>query len=111
MHIATFKDMYIAELQELCNVETQLAELLPGMAEAASNKELKSALTNHWQETKAQRDRLEALLRKHGADPKAHVDQAMQGLVNESQKMASMLAGPLRDAGLIASTQKLEHYE
>jgi ferritin-like metal-binding protein YciE len=111
MHIATFKDMYIAELQELCNVETQLAELLAGMAEIASNTGLKDALTRHSQETKAQKDRLESLLQKHGADPKAHVDQAMQALVNESQKMASMLSGTLRDAGLIASAQKLEHYE
>jgi ferritin-like metal-binding protein YciE len=111
MHIATFKDMYIAELQELCNVETQIAELLPGIAEVASNPELKDALTSHCQETKAQKERLESLLRKHGADPKAHVDQAMQALVNESQKMAFMLAGTLRDAGLIASAQKLEHYE
>jgi ferritin-like metal-binding protein YciE len=111
MHIASFKDMYIAELQELCNAETQLAELLPGMAQAASNAELKSALTNHWQETKSQKDRLESLLRKHNADPKAHIDQAMQALVSESQKMASMVAGGLRDAVLIASAQKLEHYE
>jgi ferritin-like metal-binding protein YciE len=111
MHIASFKDMYIAELQELCNAETQLTELLPGMAQIASNAGLKSALTNHWQETKSHKDRLESLLRKHGADPKAHIDQAMQALVNESQKMASMVAGPLRDAVLIASAQKLEHYE
>jgi ferritin-like metal-binding protein YciE len=111
MHIANFKDMYIAELQELCNVEAQLAELLPGMAQVASNPELKNALTSHWHETKAQKERLESLLKKHGADPKAHVDQAMQALVSESQKMGSMLDGSLRDAGLIASAQKLEHYE
>jgi ferritin-like metal-binding protein YciE len=92
-------------------VEAQLAELLRGMAHVASNPELRSALTNHWQETRSQKYRLEPLLRKHGADPKAHVDQSMQALVNEVQKMASMLAGNLRYAGLIASAQKLEHYE
>ena len=36
----------------------------------------------------------------------------MQALVNETEKMMTMLKGnDLRDAGLIASAQKLEHYE
>lgn len=111
MNITTFKDMYIAELQELCSVEGQLTDLLMIMAQAASNPALKDALLRHRVETLAQRERLEVILQKHGADPKAHVDQAMQALVNEAQKMAGMLQGNLRDAGLIASAQKLEHYE
>ena len=36
----------------------------------------------------------------------------MEALVNETQKMLSLLEGDdLRDAGLVASAQKLEHYE
>jgi ferritin-like metal-binding protein YciE len=52
------------------------------------------------------------ILRKHGASPTAHTDQAMQTLVTETKKMLTILkADDLRDAGLIASAQKLEHYE
>jgi ferritin-like metal-binding protein YciE len=41
-----------------------------------------------------------------------HTDQAMRALVKETKKMLTMLKGnELRDAGLIASAQKLEHYE
>src|SRR5438128_10148439 len=59
-----------------------------------------------------QKERLVGILRKHGADPTAHVDQAMQGLIGETRKMLSILEGDdLRGAGLIASAQKLEHYE
>jgi ferritin-like metal-binding protein YciE len=48
----------------------------------------------------------------HGANPWAHTDQSMQTLVIETAKMAAMLNdNNLRDAGLIASAQKLEHYE
>jgi ferritin-like metal-binding protein YciE len=55
---------------------------------------------------------LESILQKHGANPRAHTDQAMQALVNETEMMLGMLNGnELRDAGLIASAQKLEHYE
>jgi ferritin-like metal-binding protein YciE len=53
-----------------------------------------------------------SILKKHGASPTAHTDQAMQALIIETKKMLTMLKGDdLRDAGLIASVQKLEHYE
>jgi ferritin-like metal-binding protein YciE len=40
------------------------------------------------------------------------VDQAMQSLLNETEKMLAMLQGnELRDAGLISSVQKIVHYE
>ena len=112
MEISNFKDMYIAELQELVSVEEQLAEVLLPMAAAASHAALKDALVDHHAETVAQRERLLAILRSHGADPAAHVDQAMQALICETRKMLSILEGDdLRDAGLIASIQRLEHYE
>jgi ferritin-like metal-binding protein YciE len=112
MQVNTFKDMYIAELQELVSVEEQLAESLLRMANVASHPALKDALVRHREETQIQKERLESILQSHGADPKAHADQAMQALVNETEKMLSMLKGnDLRDAGLIASAQRLEHYE
>jgi ferritin-like metal-binding protein YciE len=112
MQITNFKDMYIAELQEPASLEGQLADALSRMAEAASHPSLKRALMQHRAETQAQRKRLESTLQKHGANPRAHTDQAMQALVNETEKMLAMLKGEdLRDAGLIASAQKLEHYE
>jgi ferritin-like metal-binding protein YciE len=112
MQITKFKDMYIAELQELVSLEGQLADALRKMAEVASHQSLKNALMHHREETQIQRQRLESLLQKHGANPRAHTDQAMQALVNETEKMLAILKGnDLRDAGLIASAQKLEHYE
>jgi ferritin-like metal-binding protein YciE len=112
MQITKFKDMYLAELQELMSVEDQLAEALGRMAEKASHPSLKNALTHHRAETLAHKQRLESILQKHGAKMNAHTDQAMQALVKETDKMLAMLKGEdLRDAGLIASAQKLEHYE
>jgi len=123
MQITNFKNMYIAELQELVSMEGQLADELPRMAEAASHPSLKNILMHHRDETQVQRQRLESILQKHGANPRAHTDQAiqalvfytdqaMQALVNETEMMLAMLEGnDLRDAGLIASAQKLEHYQ
>jgi ferritin-like metal-binding protein YciE len=112
MEIKSFKDMYLAELQELMSVAAQLAEALPRMAEAASHPALKQALLDHGEETALQKQRLESILQKYGANPNAHADQAMQALLDETRKMFTILKGDdLRDAGLIASIQKLEHYE
>jgi ferritin-like metal-binding protein YciE len=112
MEINNFKDMYLAELQELVSVEEQLGDALLRMAGAASHPELKRVLICHRWETETQRDRLTTILQKHGANPSAHTDQAMQALVVETKKMLTLLTDDdLRDAGLIASAQKLEHYK
>ena len=112
MQIKNFKDMYIAELQELANMESQIDIALKRMAAASSHPSLKRELLRHRAETKEQGKRLQSILQNHGAKLRAHTDQAMEALVNETQKMLSLLEGDdLRDAGLIASTQKLEHYE
>jgi ferritin-like metal-binding protein YciE len=112
MRINSFKDMYVAELQELFSIENQLADALDGMAVVASHSSLKSALLDHRDTAQIQKQRLESILQKHGANPWAHTDQAMQNLEIETARMVSMLSdNSLRDAGLIASAQKLKHYE
>jgi ferritin-like metal-binding protein YciE len=112
MQIANFKDMYIAELQELVSMEGQLAEALQRMSETASHPSLKELFNRHRLETMQQGDRVRSVLQRHGADAKTHIDQSVQALIAEALKMALILQGDdLRDAGLIASVQKLEHYE
>jgi len=112
MNVDTFRQMYVTELQELRSVEAQLADALPKMAEVANHPEFKQAIQSHLEETRAQRDRLDTVLRRHGAEAREHMDQSMQAIVREAEKWARMVQDPdLRDAGLIASAQRVEHYE
>ena len=112
MNVDNFREMYIAELQELRSVETQLVEALPKMANMASHPELKQAIQAHLEETRKQQSRLDEVLRRCGAEPREHVDQAMQAMLKEAEKWANMVQdADLRDAGLIASAQRVEHYE
>ncbi len=112
MKITSFKNMYVTELQELVSVEEQLTDALRQMADAAAHPSLKKALTHHREETQAQAQRLLSILQRHGAKARAHTDQAMECLINETKKMLAVLKGDnLRDAGLIASVLKLKHYE
>jgi ferritin-like metal-binding protein YciE len=112
MEINNFRDLYLAELQELHNVKQQLAEEHRRIADAATHRALKEAVLRHRQETLSQKAQLEDLLRQHGADPQEHRDQAMEAIVHETEKMMSIVAGDdLRDAAFIASAQKIAHYE
>jgi ferritin-like metal-binding protein YciE len=112
MNIDDFRQMYVTELQELRSVEAQLVDALPKMAGVANHSELKQAIQSHLEKTRSQRDRLDEILRRHGAEPREHVDQSMQAIVREAEKWAKIVQDPdLRDAGLIASAQRVEHYE
>lgn len=112
MQINTFKEMYLAELQELASAERQLVEAQARMTEMATHAALKNALASHREQSEAQTQRLESILQKHGASATEHTDQGMQALINETEKMLAIVQGEdLRDAGLIASAQRLAHYE
>jgi ferritin-like metal-binding protein YciE len=112
MQITHFMDMYIAELQELVSMEGQLADMLQQSAETASHPSLKALFKKHRLETMQQGDQVRTILQRHGADRQAHTDQSVQALIAEAEKMATILQGDdLRDAGLVVSAQKLEHYE
>lgn len=111
MEIKSLQEMYRAELKELRSMEEQVLEATREMAEVASNAELREAFLRHHQDTLAQQERLDDLLQRHrlAADT---TDDAMAGMLRESQKMMAALRGDaLRDAGVIASAQLIEHYE
>jgi ferritin-like metal-binding protein YciE len=112
MDVENFRALYTAELQEACSVEAQLTQALPKMAEAASAPQLKQAIEMHLEETRGHQQRLEDLLRRDGAGSRGHTDQSMQAMIAEAEKWVHMMPkGGLRDAGLIASAQRIEHYE
>lgn len=108
----TFHDLYVAQLQDLYSAEDQLVTALPMMAEAATHSELKRGFETHLQQTKVQRDRLDQILRSLGATPGGETCQAMKGLVKEGNEMIAANGDDnVRDAGLIAAAQRVEHYE
>jgi ferritin-like metal-binding protein YciE len=112
MQITNFKDLYIAELQEMRRLEGQLGEAFLRMSEVASNPTLKSALMDQGERALAHEQRLWSMLSRHDANPLAHTDQVTQALVGEAEKMLTIVKGDdLRDAAMIASTQKIGHYQ
>jgi ferritin-like metal-binding protein YciE len=104
--------MYTVELQETRSLEEQLVGALPKMMEMATDPALKQALNAHHGETRTQLQRVEEILARHGAGGREHIDHSLANLVAEADKWVRMLQdSSLRDAAIIASVQRIEHYE
>ena len=58
MSIASLKDLYLDDLGDLYDAETQMIRALPRFAEAARAPELKEALTRHCEESRLHLERL-----------------------------------------------------
>ena len=106
------RDLFVQQLKDLYDAEQQLTEALPKMADAATSSELKNAFRQHFQETQDHVTRLEQVFRGINCDPEAEACPAMKGLIKEGSDIASAKGDPaVRDAGLIAAAQRVEHYE
>ncbi len=112
MEMETLKDLYIHELKDLYSAETQILKALPKMAKAASNRQLSAAFRAHLEQTKMHAKRLENLLTGIGESTRGPKCQGMEGLLKEGDEIISEDADEeVRDAGLIAAAQRVEHYE
>jgi ferritin-like metal-binding protein YciE len=112
MELQTLKDLYIHELKDLASAEQQLVKALPKMAKAASNKELAAGFQEHLQQTKEHAQRLEQILSNHKESTRGPKCKGMEGIVAEGAEMIEEEADEeVKDAGLIAAAQRVEHYE
>ena len=107
-----FYDFFIEELKDVYSAELQLIEALPKMAQAAKSEKLKGAFLDHLEETKDQVDRLEEIGRILDINLDGKTCKAMRGLIQEAQDMIKTpFEDDTKDAALISSAQRVEHYE
>jgi len=110
--LTSLEDLFHHQLRDLYDAETRLVDALPKMVEKANNSELKNAFQEHLEETKNHKKRLEEVGEKLGIDMNGETCKAMKGLVNEAEDFFSEDAtDDVRDAGIIADAQRVEHYE
>jgi ferritin-like metal-binding protein YciE len=105
-------ELLMEELRDLYDAEKQLTKALPKMAKAASSEELRAAFEQHLEQTEGHVERLEQIFEQLGHKASGKKCAAMSGLIKEGEEMASDTdEDSVRDAGLIAAAQKVEHYE
>jgi ferritin-like metal-binding protein YciE len=106
------RSLYTGQLQYLLSTETQIVKGLESMIEHAQDTQLKQAFQSHQQETEVQADRLKKLLSELTGDDDDKKDPITTALISSGTNIVRESSeGPVRDAGLIATAQKIEHYE
>lgn len=106
------KELYIDELKDIYNAETQLVKALPKMAKSSNSEELRQGFEEHLEQTKGHVQRLEQIFKSLGESPKGKKCKGMEGLIEEgSEVMDEDFEGSIMDAALIGAAQRVEHYE
>ena len=105
-------EFFVDGLKDIYWAEKALTKAIPKMIKNATSPQLADALSNHLEETKGQVTRLEEVFISIEEKAVAKKCDAMEGLIKEAGGiMEETEEGPIRDAGIIAAGQKVEHYE
>lgn len=106
------QELFEHQLKDLHSAEDQLIKALPKLAKKAKDDQLRDALEKHLEETKEHKSRLEKIGKEIGIDVKGVTCKAMKGLIEETESMMKELKNDeVKNAGIIADAQRVEHYE
>lgn len=112
MEDSEFHKFFVDELKDIYWAEKHLAKALPKMKKAATSPELAAAFEKHAEETQGHVATLEQVFELLGEKASAKKCDAMEGLIEEGKGILEETElGVVRDAGIIAASQKIEHYE
>lgn len=108
----TLHEILIDELRDVYHAEKQITKALPKMIKAATSEQLKAGFEKHLEETHGQIERIEKCFELLDQRARGKTCEAMQGIIEEAQHMLEEdLSAEVLDAVLVASAQKVEHYE
>ena len=108
----TMQDLYVDQLRDLYDAERQIIKALPTMIKAASSDELKQALEEHLEVTKEQEQRIAQIFENKGEKVKAQKCKGIEGVLKEGAELLEKgWEAAVLDAAIIASAQRVEHYE
>lgn len=106
------EDLFEHQLKDIYSAESQLIAAFPKMIDHAYSDKLKKAFTDHFEETETHLERLENISSELNTNIVGETCKGMKGLLSEAKAfMNEDTETNVRDAGLIASAQRIEHYE
>jgi len=108
----SLRDLYIEQLQDLYNAETQLIDVLPRMGQAASSRELEEDFAHHLGQARSHINQLNEIFKIMGREREEKRCGGMEGIVEEGKEAIQIKGNEaVKDAALIAAAQRVEHYE
>lgn len=110
--LKSLDDLFKHGLQDIYYAEQQIVKTLPDLIERTTNKQLKSDLQKHLEESQNHVWRLEVVFAALGEEPKGVKCKGIDGILSEGSSLISESEGAgVIDAAVIASAQAVEHYE
>jgi len=112
MKMEELEDLFHDELKDIYDAEHRILKALPKMAKKATSEKLRAAFEAHEEQTQEHINRLEQVFELMGKKPTKKPCEAMKGLMEEGDEVMKEDMDPdVKDAALIASAQRVEHYE
>jgi ferritin-like metal-binding protein YciE len=108
---SAFMKLFEDGLKDMYWVEKALTKAIPKMIKKTTSPELVDALQEHLDVTEKQVTKLDRVFEAIGKTPRGAKCIAMQGIIDEGEETMKETEGVVRDAGIICSAQKVEHYE
>jgi ferritin-like metal-binding protein YciE len=111
--IDSLTELLVDQLKDIYDAEKRLTKAIPKLAKKSTNDDLRAALEEHLQETQQQITRLEEAFEHLGETAKAKPCAGMRGIIEEGEEHVGedYEDDDLRDAVIIGSAQRVEHYE
>ncbi len=111
-NLQDLRELYVNSLQKALDMEQQIVKVLPTMMEKATDTQLKDALQTHLQESEVHVSKVESILSQASGEASTITCKVMAALAVEGSGIIKDTVDPsVRDAGIIAACQQVEHHE
>jgi ferritin-like metal-binding protein YciE len=112
MQAKNLTELLAHEIQDLYSAEDQILEALPDMIENARDADLQAVLREHYDQTRHHKSRLETVAEELEVKLDGSKCKGMVGIIKEGADLIRKQDDEdVRDAAIIASAQRVEHYE
>lgn len=111
MKVEKLEDLYVEQLRDLYNAETQVQNALQTWLDAAQSDMLRELFADRLKQANRHISRVQQICSAMEVNPVGEKCNGMEGLIEEgAEYIDDSTEGPVRDAGLIANAQRVEHY-
>jgi ferritin-like metal-binding protein YciE len=111
MPIQSAEDLLVHELHDIEDAEKQASQALERMIEEVENEQLRTMLERRMQEGERVLEAVQSGLQKLNGKSRGTRNEAARGLIQGAEKLLKEVKTPeMKQAVMIAGTQKLEHY-
>jgi ferritin-like metal-binding protein YciE len=108
----TLKELFHHFVKDMYYAEKRVVREYDEMARKADSDQLRQLLENHRDETADDVRRLEKIFELVGAQPSGTTCEAIDGILEENHEILNASdTDDVRDVGMAASAQAIEHYE